>query len=88
MEAITPRDREILRNLAKEQLEAAHSPKNAAILKKWQAQAEGRRESPTVRPAVLQFYPRSHHAPNAVFREKRPGAGSRPFEHHDRPGAV
>lgn len=55
MEAITPRDREILRNLAKEQLEAAHSPKNAAILKKWQAQAEGRRESPTVRLLFSNF---------------------------------
>ena len=55
MESITPRDREILRDLAKEQLEAAHSPKNAAILKKWQAQAQGRRESPTVRLLFSNF---------------------------------
>lgn len=55
MEAITPRDRKILRDLANEQLEAAHSPKNAAILKKWQAQAQGRRESPTVRLLFSNF---------------------------------
>ena len=49
MEQIPMNDREILRNLAKKQLEYANCPKNDEILKKWNALAEGRRETPTVR---------------------------------------
>lgn len=55
MEAIQGKDREILRALAQKQLEYAHSPKNDEILKKWQAQAEGRKESPTVRLLFSNF---------------------------------
>lgn len=49
MESISARDRQILKQRAQLQLEYAHSERNAAILKQWQAQAEGRRDSPTVR---------------------------------------
>lgn len=48
-------DREILRELAKKQLEYANSPKNDAILKKWDALAHGRRETPTVRLLYSNF---------------------------------
>ena len=49
MAAISARDREILRRRAQLQLDYANAPENDAILKKWQAQAEGRRDSPPVR---------------------------------------
>jgi len=49
MEQITQRDREILRNLAARKASYARDAKNQAILKKWYAQAEGRRDMPTVR---------------------------------------
>ena len=49
MEQITQKDREILRALALRKAELANDEKNAKILKKWYAQAEGRRETPTVR---------------------------------------
>jgi len=49
MESISTRDREILRQRAKLQLDYANAPENDVILKKWQAQAEGRRDSPPVR---------------------------------------
>ena len=49
MESISTRDREILRRRAQLQIDYANSPQNDIILKKWQAQAEGRRESPPVR---------------------------------------
>lgn len=52
---IQGKDREILRALAQKQLEYAHSPKNDEILKKWKAQAEGRKESPTVRLLFSNF---------------------------------
>ena len=55
METISFRDREILRDRAKLQLEYANSPENEAILKKWRAQAEGRRETPTVRLLFSNF---------------------------------
>ena len=55
MEPIPARDREILRNRAQLQLEYANSAQNTAILKKWQAQAQGRRESPTVRLLFSNF---------------------------------
>ncbi len=55
MEAISQHDREILRNLAQKQLEYANSPKNEEILKKWDALAHGRRETPTVRLLFSNF---------------------------------
>lgn len=60
---INEKDREILRNLAKKQLEYAHSPQNDIILKKWDSLAKGRRETPTVRLLFSNFpheviYPR------------------------------
>ncbi len=55
MQAISAQDRERLRSLAQKQLEYAHSPKNDEILKKWDALAHGRRESPTVRLLFSNF---------------------------------
>ena len=55
MEAISQKDREILRNLARRKLEYANSPQNAEILKKWDALAHGRRETPTVRLLFSNF---------------------------------
>lgn len=55
MNAINKKDRERLRALAEKQLEYANSDKNAEILKKWNALAEGRRESPTVRLLFSNF---------------------------------
>ena len=54
-DSISPRDRQRLRSLAEKQLEYANSDENAAILRKWQALAEGRRESPTVRLLFSNF---------------------------------
>jgi hypothetical protein len=55
MELISAKDREILRRRAQTRLDYANSPQNEIILKKWQAQAEGRRESPTVRLLFSNF---------------------------------
>lgn len=55
MNPIQGKDREILRRLAQKQLEYATCAKNDEILKKWQAQAEGRREGPTVRLLFSNF---------------------------------
>lgn len=55
MEPISTPDRERLRRLAQTRLDYANSPQNEIILKKWQAQAEGRRESPTVRLLFSNF---------------------------------
>jgi hypothetical protein len=55
MESISARDREILRQRARIQLEYANSPRNEAVLKKWQAQAAGRREAPPVRLLFSNF---------------------------------
>lgn len=55
MECIQEKDRQRLRSLAQKQLEYAHSPKNDAILKKWEALAQGRRETPTVRLLFSNF---------------------------------
>jgi hypothetical protein len=55
MEAISDHDREILRRRAELQLEYANQPRNDEILQKWHAQAEGRRESPTVRLLFSNF---------------------------------
>jgi len=49
MESISARDRKILRQRARLQREYANSPQNDIILKKWRAQAAGRREAPPVR---------------------------------------
>lgn len=55
METISSHDREILRKRAHLQLEYANAPENERILGKWRAQAEGRRESPTVRLLFSNF---------------------------------
>lgn len=55
MEFISAHDREILRLRAQLQLDYANSPQNKIILKKWQAQAEGRREAPPVRLLFSNF---------------------------------
>ncbi|MDD5706147.1 MAG: hypothetical protein PHR35_09495 [Kiritimatiellae bacterium] len=55
MKALSTRDREILRRRAQIQLDYAKSPKNDIILRKWQAQAEGRRETPPVRLLFSNF---------------------------------
>ena len=55
MKNIPDRDRRRLRGLAQKQLEYAHSPQNDAILKKWEALAAGRRETPTVRLLFSNF---------------------------------
>ena len=55
MEVLSIRDREILRRRAQIQLDYAKSPQNETILKKWQAQAEGRREAPPVRLLFSNF---------------------------------
>ncbi len=55
MEIISARDREILRRRAQIQLNYANSPQNDIILKKWRAQAEGRREAPPVRLLFSNF---------------------------------
>ncbi|MBR0463241.1 MAG: hypothetical protein IJJ23_02500 [Clostridia bacterium] len=52
---MTKEDRERLRFLARRQMEYATSEKNAVILKKWQALADGRRETPTVRLLFSNF---------------------------------
>lgn len=49
------KDREILRRLAAKQLEYATSPRNGEILKQWEALAQGRRETPTVRLLFSNF---------------------------------
>jgi len=55
MELIQEKDRQRLRELAKKQLEYANCDKNAEILKKWDALAKGRRETPTVRLLFSNF---------------------------------
>jgi len=55
VETVSARDREILRRRARIQLEYANSPQNEIILKKWRAQAEGRREAPPVRLLFSNF---------------------------------
>ena len=54
-QTIPDKDRQRLRALAGKQLEYAADAKNADILKKWQALAEGHRESPTVRLLFSNF---------------------------------
>ncbi|HBC89682.1 MAG TPA: hypothetical protein DCZ94_22310 [Lentisphaeria bacterium] len=55
MELISAHDRGILRQRAQIQLDYANSPQNKIILKKWLAQAEGRRESPPIRLLFSNF---------------------------------
>lgn len=55
MERISEKDRLRLRRLAERQLEYASSPQNEIILKKWDALAHGRRETPTVRLLFSNF---------------------------------
>ncbi|MBE6610860.1 MAG: hypothetical protein E7632_00090 [Ruminococcaceae bacterium] len=55
MEQITQHDREILREIAQRYNTYANSPENEAILRKWHALAEGRREFPTVRLLFSNF---------------------------------
>ena len=55
MNRIPESDRQILRQLAKRQLELANSPENERILKQWKALEEGRREEPTVRLLFSNF---------------------------------
>lgn len=55
MESISQQDRTILRALAQKKLEFAHSPQNQEILKKWDALAHSRRETPTVRLLFSNF---------------------------------
>ncbi len=55
MEPITARDRERLRQRAQLQRDYANSPRNDVILKKWRAQAEGRRDAPPVRLLFSNF---------------------------------
>jgi len=56
MNTIPEKDRQIIRNLARKQLEFANSLENETILKKWDALATGRRETPTVRLLFSNFY--------------------------------
>lgn len=55
MEILLAKDRERLRSLARKQLEYANAPENDIILKKWDALAKGRRETPTVRLLFSNF---------------------------------
>ncbi len=55
MQRISAQDRERLRQRAQLQLDYAHSSRNEVILKKWRAQAEGRREAPPVRLLASNF---------------------------------
>ncbi len=55
MEPISTRDREILRQRAQLQRDYANAPENDIILKKWMAQAQGRREAPPVRLLFSNF---------------------------------
>ncbi|MBQ9950650.1 MAG: hypothetical protein IJO98_00680 [Clostridia bacterium] len=55
MERIQGKDLQRLRSLAQKQLEFAHSEENNIILKKWDALAKGRRETPTVRLLFSNF---------------------------------
>ena len=55
MSVISVADRQILRALAQKQLDYATSPRNDAILRQWDALAQGRKESPTVRLLFSNF---------------------------------
>lgn len=55
MSVISSKDREILRTLANKQLALAHTKENQNILQKWNAQGEGRRDTPPVRFLTSNF---------------------------------
>ena len=55
MDSICAKDREILRRRAALQREYAETPKNQAIVNQWQAQAQGRRDSPPIRLLFSNF---------------------------------
>lgn len=55
MESVSLHDREILRELATRKLNLAHSERNAEILKMWDNQAKGVRDTPTVRLLFSNF---------------------------------
>ncbi len=55
IQLIGTKDRDILRQLATKQAEFSASEKNASIIKQWQAQAKGERETPTVRLLFSNF---------------------------------
>jgi hypothetical protein len=55
MDSISARDREIVRRRAQTQRDFALSSQNETILKKWKAQAEGRRDTPPVRFLASNF---------------------------------
>ncbi|MEI6809743.1 MAG: hypothetical protein WCN95_13560 [bacterium] len=55
MKSISVRDRAILRQRAQLQRDYANDPRNDIILKKWRAQAAGRRESPPIRLLFSNF---------------------------------
>lgn len=55
MSFFNDKDREILRGLARKQLELARSDENDRILDQWKALGEGRRERPTVRLLFSNF---------------------------------
>ena len=54
-QTVSPRDLERLRGLAHLKAEFANSPENERILNQWEALAQGRRESPTVRLLFSNF---------------------------------
>lgn len=56
MEKISLKDREILRAIATHKVELAHSERNKEILKMWDNQAKGVRDTPTVRLLYSNFY--------------------------------
>ena len=55
MKSVSAHDREILRQRARLQRHYAESSRNEVILKQWQAQAEGRRDTPPVRLLFSNF---------------------------------
>ena len=55
MESVSLKDREILRELAARKAAFAHSARNDEILKMWDAQARGVRDTPTVRLLFSNF---------------------------------
>ncbi len=56
METVSLKDREILRALARKKAEMARSARNEEILKMWDKQARGVRDTPTVRLLFSNFY--------------------------------
>ena len=55
MQTISPKDREILREIATRKASLAHNARNAESLKMWTSQAKGVRDTPTVRLLFSNF---------------------------------